>query len=92
LLSAAAILQEPAGRLPLALSLALEHPAVITDPAVLCAAARACKAWREAVQQCSVCNTAVVLSDGRRAPTLARLSSFVQWLPKHVLLVRSMCC
>jgi hypothetical protein len=53
----------------------------------LCAAARACKAWREAVQQCGACNTAVQVSLG--AP-LSRLCSFAHWLPQHAPLVKSM--
>jgi hypothetical protein len=52
--------QEAASRMLLGLSIALEHPALSTDPRILCAAARACNAWREAVQQCQVCSTAVV--------------------------------
>jgi hypothetical protein len=44
----------------LGLSIALEHPALSTDPRILCTAARACNAWREAVQQCQVRSTAVV--------------------------------
>uniref|UniRef100_A0A383W2P3 Uncharacterized protein n=1 Tax=Tetradesmus obliquus TaxID=3088 RepID=A0A383W2P3_TETOB len=52
--------QEAAERALLALSIAIDHPALSTDPQVLCAAAQACKDWREAVQLCGVCNTAVV--------------------------------
>uniref|UniRef100_A0A383W9B4 F-box domain-containing protein n=1 Tax=Tetradesmus obliquus TaxID=3088 RepID=A0A383W9B4_TETOB len=71
----------------LALSIALEHhPALSSSPQVLCAAARACKAWRQAVQQCAVCNTAVVLDPSKQ---LQQLHSFAQWLPKHAALVDS---
>jgi hypothetical protein len=70
----------------LALPIALEHPAVSTNPQVLCAAARACKAWREAVQQSSVCNTVVVLN---KKSSIPQLRSFAAWLPKHAQLVRS---
>jgi hypothetical protein len=63
-----------------------DHPTVNTHPSVLRAAARACKAWREAVQQCGACNTAVVLP----LPThLPHLCSFARWLPKHAALVSS---
>uniref|UniRef100_A0A383VRL7 F-box domain-containing protein n=1 Tax=Tetradesmus obliquus TaxID=3088 RepID=A0A383VRL7_TETOB len=55
-----------------------------THPQVLCAAARVCKGWREAVQQCSACNTEVVLD---AAAPLPRLRSFAQWLAKHAALL-----
>jgi hypothetical protein len=78
--------QEEAARALLGLSIALDHPALSSSPQVLCAAARSCKAWGEAVQQCSVRNTAVVLDP--RKP-LQQLHSFSQWLPKHAALVQS---
>jgi hypothetical protein len=80
------LLQGAEGSVPAALIIALEHPAISSDPAILCAAADACKAWREAVQQCGACNTAVEVSLG--AP-LSRLCSFAHWLPQHVGLVKS---
>jgi hypothetical protein len=70
----------------LALTIAIEHPAFSTDAAVLCAAACACKAWREPVQQCGVCSTAVVL---KLDEELQNLDSFAGWLLQHVHLVRS---
>jgi hypothetical protein len=76
-------LQEVADKNLLALTIALDHPALSADPEVLCAAARACKAWREAVQQCGVCNTVVCLHD----ITAGQMQSFSQWLPKHAPLV-----
>jgi hypothetical protein len=69
----------------LALKLALEHPALSTHPKVLCAAACACKAWREAVQQCSACNTDVVID---LHSSLLQLRSFSSWLRNHAGLVR----
>jgi hypothetical protein len=78
--------QEAAARALLGLSIALDHPALSSSPQVLCAAARSCKAWREAVQQCSVHNTAVVINP--RKP-LEQLFSFAEWLPNHASLVRS---
>jgi hypothetical protein len=48
----------------LAVSIALSHPALSTEPRVLCAAARTCRARRQAVQQCSACNTAVAFNFG----------------------------
>jgi hypothetical protein len=81
------LLQGAAPSVPAALVIALDHPALSADPAILCAAARACKAWREAVQQCGACNTAVEVSLG--AP-LSRLCSFAHWLLQHAALVKSM--
>uniref|UniRef100_A0A383VAA8 F-box domain-containing protein n=1 Tax=Tetradesmus obliquus TaxID=3088 RepID=A0A383VAA8_TETOB len=72
---------------PAALAIAVEHPALSTEPSVLCAAARSCKAWREAVQQCRACNTAVEVC--LEAP-LSQLCSFARWLPKHAALVKSL--
>uniref|UniRef100_A0A383W7L2 RNI-like protein n=1 Tax=Tetradesmus obliquus TaxID=3088 RepID=A0A383W7L2_TETOB len=69
-----------------ALSIALQHPALSTHQHVICAAARACKAWREAVRHCSACNTAITLNP--EAP-LPQLCSFSQWLTKHAPLVKS---
>jgi hypothetical protein len=80
------LLQGAEGSVPAALITALEHPALSTDPAILCAAARACKAWWEAVQQRGACNTAVVLP---LAAPLSRLCSFAHWLPQHAPLVKS---
>uniref|UniRef100_A0A383WM33 F-box domain-containing protein n=1 Tax=Tetradesmus obliquus TaxID=3088 RepID=A0A383WM33_TETOB len=68
------------------LHVALEHPKLSTYPRVLCAAARACRAWREAVQQCAACNTVIVLNP---QTTLPQLCGFAQWLPKHAALVKS---
>jgi hypothetical protein len=45
---------------------------------LLCAAARACKAWREAVQQCSPCNTEVLIDLGNSNPTSKALSAMHQ--------------
>jgi hypothetical protein len=66
--------------------LALEHPALGSDQRVLCAAARACKAWRAAVQQCGVSNTDVKID---LQNSLLRWGSFASWLRKHAALVRS---
>jgi hypothetical protein len=64
----------------------INHPAVSCDPQVLCAAERACKAWRETVQQSGACNTAVVFDP--KLP-LQQLTSVAQWLPRHAALVKS---
>jgi hypothetical protein len=69
------------------LYVALEHPAVSRDPRLLCTAALVSKSWRQAVQQCGACNTAVVIDAA--APT-ARLQSFAQWLARHAGLVKSL--
>jgi hypothetical protein len=69
-----------------ALSVAFMYPALSTHPQVLCAAARACKDWRQAVQQCSACNTAVVVD---AAAPLPLLDSFATWLPRHARLLNS---
>jgi hypothetical protein len=69
-----------------AFSIALEHPALSSSPQVLCAAARACKAWRQAVQQCPACNTEVVLDYNTSE---LQLPHFRQWLPKYAALVKS---
>uniref|UniRef100_A0A383VWU3 F-box domain-containing protein n=1 Tax=Tetradesmus obliquus TaxID=3088 RepID=A0A383VWU3_TETOB len=78
--------EEAASTALLGLSIALEHPAASTDPRVLCAAARSCRAWREAVQQCPAHNTAVVLNTKK---PVQQLQGFGQWLPKHAALVKS---
>jgi hypothetical protein len=70
------------------LSIAVDHPAFNSSPQVLCAAARACKAWREAVQQCHACNTAVRLNSSAYAQ-LQHQTSFRNWLHKHAALVKS---
>jgi hypothetical protein len=70
----------------LALDIVFEHPSFSTHPKLLCAAASACKAWREAVQQCSACNTDVVVD---LCSSLQHLRSFSGWLCKHAALVRS---
>jgi hypothetical protein len=75
-----------ADKILLAMRIAVEHMAVSTDPKVLCAAARTCKGWREAVQQCGACNTVVVLSHKN---TLQQLDSLAEWLVNHAGLVRS---
>jgi hypothetical protein len=68
-----------------AFTIALEHTALSSSPQVLCAAARACRAWRQAVQQCPACNTVVELDDDSEL----LLQHFRQWLPKHAALVKS---
>lgn len=68
----------------LALSIALQHPDLSTDPRIMCAAARACKAWRAAVQQCSACNTAITINPEASLP---QLCSLARWLAKHAPLV-----
>uniref|UniRef100_A0A383VVN3 Uncharacterized protein n=1 Tax=Tetradesmus obliquus TaxID=3088 RepID=A0A383VVN3_TETOB len=70
----------------LALELALQHLALSTDPRILCTAAQACKAWQQAVQQCSACNTVVVLGP---TVSLQQACSFKRWLCKHSGLVKS---
>jgi hypothetical protein len=77
---------QTASRLSEGFSVALQHPAFSTNVRILCAAASTCRAWREAVQECSTCSTAVEVSLG--AP-LSRLCSFARWLPKHAALVSS---
>uniref|UniRef100_A0A383V515 F-box domain-containing protein n=1 Tax=Tetradesmus obliquus TaxID=3088 RepID=A0A383V515_TETOB len=81
-----AVEEAATSEVPLALSIALEHPTLSNSPQVLCAAARSCEAWRQAVQRCAVCNTEVVLEPER---LLQRLGSFAQWLPKHAALVEA---
>jgi hypothetical protein len=78
--------QDAAGQL-MAMQIALEHAALTTDPQIMCAAAKACRSWRDAVQQCGIGNTAVVLNT--HAP-LQQLCSFARWLPQHALLVNSL--
>jgi hypothetical protein len=70
----------------LALSIAMEHPACSTHPAIICAATQTCKALQAAVRNCSTCNTEVVL---RPEATLHQLRGFASWLIDHVQLVRS---
>jgi hypothetical protein len=79
-------LQEETGNLLEGLSAALQHPHLSTHTQVLCAAARVCRGWREAVRQCSACNTVVVL--GATSP-LQRLQSLAQWLGRHAGLLSS---
>jgi hypothetical protein len=57
------------------LQVALEHPALSKDPRMLCTAALVGKSWRQAVQQCGACNTAVVVD---AAAPMVRLQSFAQ--------------
>uniref|UniRef100_A0A383VKY4 Uncharacterized protein n=1 Tax=Tetradesmus obliquus TaxID=3088 RepID=A0A383VKY4_TETOB len=76
---------ETAGSILESLCVALEHQYLSSQPQVLCSAARVCKNWRQAVQQCGACNSAVVLD--ATAP-LPQLSSFAQWLDRHAALVR----
>lgn len=78
-------LQEAADQNLLALSVALAHPLISADPSLLCAAARTCKAWRDAVQQCKACNTIISIKSQASLPWLC---SFTRWLPKHALLVK----
>jgi hypothetical protein len=82
-----AYLQEAPANAALAMSLALQHSAISTYPRLLCAAACTCTAWREAVQQCAACKTAVWIA--LDAP-LSRLCSFARWLPRHAALVSSL--
>jgi hypothetical protein len=80
-------LQETAatGNLLQGLSAALQHPHLSTHPQVLCSAAGVCKDWRQAVQQCSACNTAVMVDATMPLP---QLHSFAQWLARHTGLFR----
>jgi hypothetical protein len=71
----------------MAMQIALEHPALSTDPQILCAAAKACRSWRDAVQRCGSSSTAVVLNTHA---TLQQLCSFARWLPRHASLVNSL--
>ncbi|KAF6250522.1 hypothetical protein COO60DRAFT_1646697 [Scenedesmus sp. NREL 46B-D3] len=57
-------MQDAEARGPAEISDAFHHPALNTDPRILCAAASTCRAWREAVQQCGARNTAVEEVDG----------------------------
>jgi hypothetical protein len=70
----------------LALRIVFEHPELSKHPKVLCTAACACKAWRKAVQQCSACNTEVLMDLSR---SLLQLRSFSSWLRNHAGLVKS---
>jgi hypothetical protein len=80
--------QASEARVLLGLSIAIDHPAFNISPQVLCAAARACKAWREAVQQCQACNTSVPLISSA-SPQLQQQTSFTDWLRKHAAMVSS---
>jgi hypothetical protein len=86
--AASAVLQRQAATTDcmLGLSVALDHPAISSDPKVLCAAACACKGWREAVLQSGACNTVITLDADK---TLLQHCSFMQWLAKHAPLVKS---
>jgi hypothetical protein len=68
-----------------AISIALDHPQLSTDPQVLCRVAAVCKGWRQAVQQCCTCNTHISLE----SVTLQKLASLTAWLPRHAALVES---
>jgi hypothetical protein len=68
------------------MTIPLQHPAVSTNPRLLCALMQSCKAWQQAAQQCGTSNTAVTLS--YNAP-LPQLHGFAEWLVKHAPLVRS---
>jgi Leucine-rich repeat (LRR) protein len=70
----------------LALSIALDHPVLSSNQGILCAAARTCRCWRTAVQQCSGCNIDVAVSS---STSLLTLASLVTWLSSHGGLVRS---
>jgi hypothetical protein len=76
-------LQDAADNLLEGLSIALQHPHLSTHPKVLCAAARVCKGWRQAVQQCSGCSTAVVLEAAYLDCKCDCIQSFGQWVPRH---------
>jgi hypothetical protein len=76
---------DDAGMLVDAMSIAMSHPAISQDPAILCAAACTCTALRQAVQQCSA---SIAITLQLTAP-LAQLQSFKHWLPKHAALVDS---
>jgi hypothetical protein len=76
-----------AGNMLEGLHVALAHPAVSTEPKLLCKAALVSKIWRQAVQQCGACNTAVLID---AAAPMARLQSFAQWLARHAGLVKSL--
>jgi hypothetical protein len=69
-----------------ALPIALQHPLISSDSGMLCAAAQACKGWREAVQQCGARNTCITLD---LMMPLSQMHSFAQWLHKHAALVNS---
>jgi hypothetical protein len=79
------ISQDLADRTLMGLYIAIDHPAFSSSPQIMCAAAPVCKAWREAVQQCSVCNMTVIYNP---LLLLQQPHSFVQWLPKHAALVK----
>lgn len=75
--------QGASARCTLALSIAVDHPALSADARILCSAACVCKGWRQAVQQCSACNTAVNIgptfaSHPKQTALLVKLSSFAQ--------------
>jgi hypothetical protein len=70
------------------MQIALEQPLFCRDPQVLCAAARTCKDWRQAVQQCGLCSTDAVLDLDSWRP-VQKLPSFAIWLLKHAQLLQS---
>jgi hypothetical protein len=80
----------------LAISVALQHPALSTNPHTLCAAARVCRDWRRAVHQSGARNTVVHLNLGLRpgaqttdSADIDKACSFASWMCKHGPLVRS---
>jgi hypothetical protein len=73
-------MQETADNFLEGLSVALVHPYLSTHPQVLCAAARVCKDWRQAVLQCNARNIMVQLHVEDQLP---QLNSFLQWLARH---------
>jgi hypothetical protein len=81
------LLQETAGNMLEGLHFVLRLPAISTEPRQLCTAALVSRGWRQAVQHCDVCNTAVLIN---AAAPMARLQGFAQWLAGHAGLVSSL--
>lgn len=74
------------GRPAVDLTIPLQHPELSADPKLVCAVMQSCKAWRQAVQQCGACNTAMAFNYYLSLP---QLRGFADWLVKHAPLVRN---
>jgi hypothetical protein len=65
----------------------MKHPALGTDPQVLCAVACTGKSWQQAVRHCCAHSLHVQLHS--KAADVRQLRSFACWLSKHAALVNS---
>jgi hypothetical protein len=67
-----------------AMSVALDHPALHSDARFLCDIACTCKGWQEAVQQCSPISAVTVVINTKAPPP--HLAGFASWLSRHAAL------